>query len=179
MPTRRLSLTMPMPHIAALVIAGLACASDLRTRRIPNALTFGAAGAAIVFHLTAGGVDGGLASVGGLAIGMALMFAQYALGGMGAGDVKLFGALGAWLGPTDAIWLVLYTGVTGGVIAFVVAALHGYLGQACRNIWSLFAYWRLAGIRPMAEMTLDTSRGPRLAYATSILAGTVATLWLR
>ena len=170
---------MPTTHIAVLVIAGLACASDLRTRRIPNALTFGAAGAAIVFHLTTGGVDGAVASVGGCAIGIALMFAQYALGGMGAGDVKLLGALGAWLGPTDAIWLVLYTGVAGGVSALVVAALRGYLGQACRNIWVLLAYWRLAGVRPMAEMTLDTSRGPRLAYATSILAGTVVTLWLR
>ncbi len=168
-------LTVP---IATLVIAAFACLCDLRTRRIPNTLTFGAAGAAVVFHLFTGGVGGGALAVGGWFVGIALMFGLYALGGLGAGDVKLLGALGAWLGPVGAAWVVLYTGISGGVIALVVAAMHGYLTQACRNLWSLLAYWRLAGIRPMAELTLDTSRGPRLAYATSILAGTVATLWL-
>jgi prepilin peptidase CpaA len=124
-------------------------------------------------------VDGGLAGVAGWAVGIALMFGLYALGGMGAGDVKLLGALGAWLGPADAAWLVLYTGVAGGIMSLLVAAFYGYLGQACRNLWTLIAYWRLAGIRPLGELTLETATGPRLAYATSILAGTVATLWLR
>lgn len=169
---------MSMVPIAALVIAGSACVWDLRTRRIPNALTFGAAGAAVIFHLITGGFTGGALAIAGWFVGVALMFVLYALGGLGAGDVKLLGALGAWLGPIGAAWVVLYTGISGGIVALVVAAGHGYLKQACRNLWSLFAYWRLAGIRPMAELTLDTSRGPRLAYATSILAGTVVALWL-
>ena len=170
---------MTTAHIAALLVAGVACVSDLRTRRIPNVLTFGAAAAAVIFHVWTSGLDGGLASLGGLVVGAALMFVLYTLGGMGAGDVKLLAALGAWLGPTDAVWMVLYTGIAGGVIALIVAAAHGYLGQAYRNIRALLAYWHMAGIRPMAELTLDTSRGPRLAYATSILAGTVVTVWLR
>ena len=56
---------------------------------------------------------------------------------------------------------------------------HGYLPQALRNIWMLLVYWRVAGVRPMAELTLETGNGPRLAYAASILAGTAATLWFR
>ncbi len=170
---------MPMAHIAVLVTAGLACIADIRSRRIPNVLTFGAAAAGLVFHLATRGLDGGLASMGGWIVGVAVLFAPYALGGMGAGDVKLLGALGAWLGPADALWLALYTGVAGGAIALVWAAMHGYLLQAVRNIWALLIYWRLAGVRPMSELTLETGRGPRLAYATSILAGTVVTLWLR
>jgi prepilin peptidase CpaA len=172
-------MTMTTAQMVAVLVAGVACVSDLRTRRIPNALTFGAAGAAVLFHVWTGGLAGGLASVGGLVVGAGLMFVLFALGGMGAGDVKLLAALGAWLGPINAVWMVLYTGIAGGVIALVVAALHGYLGQACRNIRALLAYWHMAGIRPMAELTLDTGRGPRLAYATSILAGTVVTIWLR
>jgi prepilin peptidase CpaA len=172
-------MVMTTPHVAALVIAALACVWDLRTRRLPNVLTFGGAAAGMIFQLATRGMDGGLAGLTGWAVGVALMFGLYALGGMGAGDVKLLGALGAWLGPADAAWLVLYTGVAGGVLAVVVAALYGYLGQAFRNLWVLLAYWRVAGIRPMGELTLETASGPRLAYATSILAGTVATLWLR
>jgi len=170
---------MSFVQLAALVTAGVACAWDLRTRRIPNILTFGAAGAGLLFHLVVGGMSGGAESAAGWIVGVALMFALYALGGLGAGDVKLLGALGAWLGPVEVAWVVLFTGMAGGILALVVAATHGYLRQACRNLWSLLAYWRLAGIRPMAELTLDTSRGPRLAYATSILAGTVVALWLR
>jgi prepilin peptidase CpaA len=170
---------MALVHISVLVIAGLACVSDLRTRRIPNVLTFGAAVAGVLFHLATSGMDGGLASAGGWIVGIALLLVPFVLGSMGAGDVKLLGALGAWLGPADTVWLGLYTCVAGGVIALVVAAGHGYLRQAYRNIWLLLLYWRVSGVRPMAELTLESGSGPRLAYAAPILVGTVATLWLR
>ena len=170
---------MATVHISVLVIAAIACVSDLRTRRIPNVLTFGAAAVAMLFHLATRGVDGGIASVCGWLVGVAFLLVPFALGSMGAGDVKLLGALGAWLGPGDAVWLALYTGIAAGAIALVVAARHGYLRQAYRNIWLLLLYWRVSGIRPMAELTLESGSGPRLAYAAPILAGTVATLWLR
>ena len=170
---------MAMVHISVLVVAAIACVVDLRTRRIPNVLTFGAAAAAVCFHIATRGVDGGVASVSGLVVGVALLFVPFALGSMGAGDVKLLGALGAWLGPGDTVWLALYTGVAGGVFGLVVAARYGYLRQAYRNLWLLLLYWRVSGIRPMAELTLESGNGPRLAYAAPILAGTVATLWLR
>ncbi len=170
---------MATVHISVLVIAAIACVSDLRTRRIPNVLTFGAAAAALLFHLATRGVDGGVASVSGWVVGVAFLLVPFALGSMGAGDVKLLGALGAWLGPGDAVWLALYTGIAAGAIALVVAVRHGYLRQAYRNIWLLLLYWRVSGIRPMAELTLECGSGPRLAYAAPILAGTVATLWLR
>ena len=170
---------MSLIHFVVLGIAAVACVWDLRTRRIPNVLTFGAAACAILFHLATGGLQGGLASAGGWVVGVAVLFAPFALGGMGAGDVKLLGALGAWLGPSDALWLTLYTGTCGALVALVFAAIHGYLPQALRNIWLLLSYWRVMGLRPMAELTLHAGTGPRLAYAASILAGTVATLWLR
>ena len=170
---------MAINHIAVLLVAAIACVWDVRTRRIPNILTFGAAGAALLFQIATGGTDGAMSSAGGWLVGAGALFVAYALGGMGAGDVKLLAALGAWLGPREALWLALYTGVAGGLIALLWATVHGYLIQAVRNLWVLLGYWRLAGIRPMAELTLATGKGPRLAYATSILAGTVATVWLR
>jgi prepilin peptidase CpaA len=170
---------MTLAHGAVVLIAGIACAIDLRTRRIPNLLTLGAAAGGLVFSLATGGLAGGISAVAGLAVGVVLMFIPFALGGMGGGDVKLLGALGAWLGPADAVWLVIYTGIAGGLIALVVAGLTGYLGQAYRNILALVGYWGMVGVRPMAELTLETSRGPRLAYATAIFAGAVATTWLR
>jgi prepilin peptidase CpaA len=173
------ALPFATSHMIALCVAVTACVWDLRTRRIPNVLTLGAAAAAVAFHLVTGGMDAALAGIGGWCVGVALLFVPFALGAMGGGDVKLLGALGAWLGPGDAVWLALYTGIAGGVFALVVAALLGYLPQAMRNIWSLLMFWRVMGPRPMPSLTLESGRGPRVAYAAPILAGMVVTLWLR
>jgi len=170
---------MTIAHVAVLSVAALACACDLRTRRIPNALTFGAAAVALVFHVTTRGASGVATGVGGWLAGAAMLLAPYALGGMGAGDVKLLGALGAWLGPGDAFWVGIYTCIAGGAMALIVSLARGYLRQAWDNVWLLLAHWRVAGLRPLAQVTLEGSRGPRLAYAAPILLGTIVTLWLR
>src|SRR5207249_7377674 len=142
-------------------IAFLGGGTDVRTRRIPNVLTFGAAIAAFVFHLVWG--NGVLFFAEGWAVGAGVFIIPFALGGLGAGDVKLLAALGAWLGPYQAIWLALYTGVAGGVLAFFVAVFHGYLRQALSNVWLLLAHWSVSGIRPLHEISLEGSSGPRLA----------------
>jgi prepilin peptidase CpaA len=170
---------IPVTDVVVLAIALTACVTDLRSRRIPNLLTFGGAIAAVIFHTIVGGSAGLLAASGGWAAGLVLFLAPFALGGMGGGDLKLVAALGAWLGPEQAVWIVLYTGLAGGIMALVVAAARGYLRQALSNVWLLLAHWRAVGIRPLREVSLEGSHGPRLAYALPILAGTVLTIWLR
>jgi len=160
-----------------LLVAAVACAIDLRVRRIPNRLTFGAAAAGLLYHTMTGGASGLLAAASGWVIGGAIFFLPFALGGLGAGDIKLLAALGAWLGPSDTVWLSLFTGVAGGVLAVGVSLFHGYLREALRNVWMLLMHWRVAGIRPLPELTLEAQRGPKLAYGVAVLAGTVVTLW--
>jgi prepilin peptidase CpaA len=170
---------MSTVHIIVLAVAAVACVWDLRTRRIPNWLTFGAAGGGLLFHLITGGGAGLGHALGGWALGLALFFVLFALGGMGAGDVKLLAALGAWLGAGDIFWLTMYTCIAGGALAILVSLARGYLRQAFKNIWLLLMHWRVMGPRPLPELTLETGRGPRLAYALPILAGTMVTIWLQ
>ena len=89
-------------HIFVGLLLAIACIWDLRTRRIPNALTLPAAALALVFHLVSGGWSAAGTSLGGWLLGAALFFPMFALRGMGAGDVKLFAAAGAWLTSTNA-----------------------------------------------------------------------------
>jgi len=49
---------MSAVHLTSLAIAVVACVTDVRSRRIPNVLTFGSAAAALVFHVATGGVGG-------------------------------------------------------------------------------------------------------------------------
>jgi prepilin peptidase CpaA len=97
---------------------------------------------------------------------------------MGAGDVKLLGAVGAWLGPMGVLVAGLYSVLAGGVLALVVGAKHGYLGKAFSNLWALLGFWRTAGIQPLPGLTIEDSAGPRLAYGVAIAAGTLAAVWL-
>jgi prepilin peptidase CpaA len=166
-------------QVVALILGGVACVCDLRTRRIPNVLTFGGAALAIVYSLYATGVAGLVTSVGGWLMAAALFMPMFALGGMGAGDVKLAACLGAWLGPMAALFVALYSAIAGGVMAVCVALATGYFRQAWSNVWLLLAHWRVVGLRPLPELTLETSRGPRLPFALPIAAGALATIWLR
>jgi prepilin peptidase CpaA len=163
----------------AIAIALVAAASDLRTRKIPNLLTFGSAAVAVGLHAVVGGWTAAGAALAGWVLGLALFLPLFALGGMGAGDVKLLAALGACVGPLAVVWVALFTSVAGGLMALVVASYTGYLRKSFVNLYCLVMYWRLEGPRPVPEMTLSTHPGPRLAYAVPVLAGLVLTLWLR
>ena len=73
----------------------------------------------------------------------------------------------------------LATSIAGGVLGLAVALGYGYLRTAFSNLWMLLTHWRVAGVRPLPAVTLQSATGPRLAYAVPIAIGTVVTLWLR
>jgi prepilin peptidase CpaA len=160
----------------ALVTAAFAVFTDLRARRIPNALTLGSATAALAFHLVAGSP---LRALTGCAVGLCLFLPVYMLRGLGAGDVKLLAAIGAWVGPSLALWTGLYGAIAGGVLAIVVSFGAGYTRELFANLRLLFTHWRVVGMKPLDQVSLEGGRGPRLAYAIPIAVGVVSTLWLR
>ena len=174
-------MTWPPPaaHLGALAVVLTAVVYDLRSRRIPNALTVGAAVVAFAVNGALGGWSGLLLAVAGWTAGVVLFFPVFALGGMGAGDVKLLAATGAWLGPWGVLWTALYGAVAGGVMALAVSLARGYTTLAFRSLGNLLRTWIRSGVRPVEGVTLESSVGPRLPYALPIAAGVMATLWTR
>jgi prepilin peptidase CpaA len=172
-------MRMGVNEVAVLLVSSIACVWDLRTRHIPNLLTFGGAALAIADAIRVAGPGGLVTSVGGWLTGAALFMPMFVLGGMGAGDVKLAACIGAWLGPMPALFVAIYSAIAGGVMAVAVALYTGYFRQAVGNVWLLLAHWRVVGIRPLPELTLEGSRGPRLPFALPIAAGALAVLWFR
>jgi prepilin peptidase CpaA len=168
-----------LSRVAVMLIGACACVTDWRSRRIPNVLTLGAALAAFAVFGVLLGFKGLLTSVSGWLVGCLLFLPWFLLRGMGAGDVKLLAALGAWTGPALVVWVALYAAVAGGVLAVGVTLYTGYLRTMLRNVWNLLMFWRIAGVQPHPELTLATAAGPRLPYAFPITAGAVAALWLR
>ena len=162
-----------------VLIVVVACLSDIVTARVPNALTFTAAALALAFHAFAPQGGGVLVGMTGLLAGLAVFFPLFALGAMGAGDVKLMAAMGAWLGWKTIIFVALYASLAGGVLALIVALRRNYLRQALRNVRMLATYWWVEGVKPLPALTLESKHSVRFPYAVAIAAGLAVTLWQR
>jgi prepilin peptidase CpaA len=164
------------PVVFATVIAGasLAAAIDLRTRRVPNVLTAALAVAGLALAVTGVSTLSPGASLAGLALGAALMLPGHLLGGTGAGDVKLFAASGALVGPAHILAAFFYTAIAGGALAVAVAVhrrrLRRTLGSAARLVATG------GGHAAAIESPLEHNR---FAYAPAIAVGvTLAALGL-
>ncbi|MFC4102299.1 prepilin peptidase [Paenibacillus xanthanilyticus] len=103
--------------IGAAVVLACAFATDLRAMRIPNLLTVTAFAAGMTCQLLTAGWQGGQIALMGALAGFLPFFLLYLFKGIGAGDVKLFAALGAWLGAAAvlnvAMYAILYAGALG------------------------------------------------------------------
>jgi prepilin peptidase CpaA len=134
---------IPWILILPLLLAVTMAWRDLRTRRIPNCLTLGAALAGLGFRLGYYGWSGLTSGCVGLVLGFGLLICFYLMGGMGAGDVKALAALGAWLGPWPTFMLFLYMAMVGGLMAIGVLWWKGLLWSRIRQRWTILVNWAL------------------------------------
>src|SRR5215471_21315822 len=125
-------------EITLILLVSAAAWSDLRTRHIPNWITVSGAAAGLGLHVVYGGLSGAMQSLAGAALGLAIFFGLYAAGGMGAGDVKLFGAVGAFAGPQSLILIFVLTGLLGGIAGIGLALYRGRLQQTLERTRELF-----------------------------------------
>jgi len=166
-------------YCLAILIAAFACVTDLRSRRIPNRLVLTGLVLGLSMNLLFGGVPGlGWSLLGGLA-GLALFLPFFALGGMGAGDVKLLTCLGAILGPRDLMLVALVGALLGGVMALMVATASRRLSSTLKNCASLIAYWMTTGLKPSPAHQLDNPETLKIPYAVPVAAGTFVVLLSR
>lgn len=124
----------PLPIFGwAAAFLFLAVACDVRRHRIPNALTLPALLAALVASPWAGATSGPLEAALGAALGFALLVGPYALGGVGAGDVKALMALGAWIGPEVTLGTAAWAVIAGGAFGIVLLGLRRELDDFARR----------------------------------------------
>lgn len=103
--------------LASLWLAAL-CVADLRSRRLPNALTLGGAAVAIILRAAAGGWAGVMDSLEGGAICAALLLIPFLLHAAGGGDVKMLFAIGCFFGGRHALGALFYVSLAGLALAF-------------------------------------------------------------
>jgi prepilin peptidase CpaA len=99
--------------------AAIAVVTDVRERRIANALTLPLAVAGLAVGAVSGGLDGLIMALAGCLTGGLLFFIPVAKLGWGMGDLKLAAALGALGGPLFVLWMALYAMAAGGLFGVV------------------------------------------------------------
>jgi len=162
-----------------VIVAVLATITDLRSRRIPNWLTlpFLAAGLAVSGWLY--GWYGIGQSVAGAALGLLTFGLLFWLGGMGAGDVKLCAAIGAWIGPSQLVIALVLTGLAGGVMVICWAVFGGFLGELFQGTGDMVLGWAGRASEGETEKGIGKARGRKMAYAPAIAIGTLMSFFAR
>jgi prepilin peptidase CpaA len=136
---------------------------DLRTRRIPNRLTIAATILGVALGVARGGWHGAVISVAGVLTGLAVFLPLCLAGKLGAGDVKALGAVGAFIGPVQALLAALCTLLVGGIaggLALLSSRRHP------------------SSDRPIGQPVL-LARQRGVPYGTAIAGGTLLAILLR
>lgn len=153
-----------------IIILVIAVATDMLKGKIPNALTIPTMVFGLMYHVNIRGLDGFLFSFEGLLLGLGLLLLFYVSGMMGAGDVKLMGAVGSILGPEGVFKAFLLTAFSGGIYALIVMALYGQLISFMkRMVLSLKIFFLGGGLRLAPNEGMSY---PALRYGIAIAVGT-------
>jgi len=160
----------------------LAAATDICYHKIPNWLTFPAIIAGIIYHSFTAGIQGCLLSAAGVLLGMAFFLPFYLKGGTGAGDVKLMGAVGGFLGPVGVFYAFLFSSIAGGIYAVLLLLRHGLLKETFMRYWYMLSMF-LVQHTMLYIPPRDEAGMPVLRFGVSIAVGTISfvladTIWI-
>lgn len=115
-----------------LIVAAVIDGFELR---VPNLITFPFILSGWAYSGYAYGFEGLLWSLGGTLLGMSILMLFYMIGGMGAGDVKLMGGVGAWMYWTHTWYCIIGFAVTGAVLAIAMVILSGKWKHHYDQFW--------------------------------------------
>lgn len=158
-----------------LLLLGAAIVSDLRWRKIPNWLTGPSILAGLGLHTFMHHWTGFLFSVEGAALGLGLFLTMYLLGWMGAGDVKLYAAVGSILGPVQTISAAIIIAIVGGLLSLVILGFHQ--GWRRMGLWLCSHVQTMILAQSVRKLTPVQSTAPKVPYAVAIGLGTMVSYW--
>jgi len=160
--------------ILLVPLAGIIGYYDVRYRRIPNAFVLATLTGGLAINAIFGGLNGIAASFTGCFVGFALMFLLHIFGAMGAGDVKLFAAIGAVTGSALVIPTFIVVIITGGVLALVSVVRMGAVKTTMNRVLQIFI-----GMLPgwqMPKFAVPTDRTHTIPYGVAITMGSIISM---
>ncbi|WP_263356068.1 A24 family peptidase [Acidicapsa ligni] len=164
---------------AGFICAVIAAIYDLAVRRIPNYLTGAGLVVGLIIHFSLDGWRGALTSGSAALIAGVIFFIFFMAGGMGGGDVKLMAAVACLSGLQNLAYLLILTSLAGGVMAVLMALMHGSLKHTIGNVFSLANHHLHKGLAPHPNLNVDNNSTLRLPYGVAIAVGSFLTFYLQ
>jgi prepilin peptidase CpaA len=168
-------MSIDLTEIFLLLVLGMAIASDLRWRTIPNWLTGPSILVGLGLHTVMNQLTGLVFSLEGAALGLGLFVILYVCGWMGAGDVKLYAAVGSFLGPAQTISAAVVIALVGGLIALVTLGFQQGWRRMGLCLWSYIQAMVLT--RSVQRLIPVPGAAPKVPYAVAIGLGTIGSYW--
>ena len=154
------------------LLAAAAGWSDWRFRRIPNWLTVPGLLLGVAVNTLVWGWPGARASLLGAVLGLALLLPFVMVRSLGAGDWKLVGALGAFLGPQHLITVLLGAILVAGVMAVVVVIGHKRVRQTMRNLGRMLAAFFTLHL-PGPDLSLDNPEALKVPFGVAVAVAVI------
>jgi prepilin peptidase CpaA len=154
-------------RILPAVLALAAGITDWRSRRIPNWLTMPALVIGVAVNAWLRGWAGAKDSLLGAGLGLLLLLPFVLLRSLGAGDWKLVGALGAFLGPGNLITVLFATVLVAGLMALLLVIWKGRLLHTLKNIGRLLGALFSFHL-PGQELTLDDPKSAKVPFGVAV-----------
>jgi len=144
--------------------------------KIPNVATVIMAFTGFTLNYLNADLNGFAFSLMGMLLGSGLLLVPYSMRGMGAGDVKAMGALGALLGPAVIFQVFLYTALAGGGLAVLYYLFAGQL-TARLNAWRMAFFTFMATKDRNILKPVPVGKRIKFPYAAAIALGYCAFLY--
>jgi prepilin peptidase CpaA len=163
------------------LLAVIAGTTDWRSRRIPNWLTVPALALGIAVNTGLRGWAGARDSLLGAGLGLLLLLPFVLVRSLGAGDWKLVGALGAFLGPQNLLTVLFATALIAGLMAVLLVIWRKRMLHTLKNMGRLLA--SLLSFRiPGQELTLDDPHAAKVPFGIAVAIAVIVytarqTLW--
>ena len=151
----------------------LAACVDLRTHKIPNWLTLPAFLLGLGIRTIFSGWSGAKASLEGVGLALILLLPLVLLRALGAGDWKLMGAVGAFLGPILFLFVLLGSIFVSGLMAMVEMTRTRRVRETFHNLWVLVRGFISFGLRVHPEISLDNPKLLKLPFGVAVALSTV------
>lgn len=155
--------------VVAAVIDGLKL-------KVPNWITFPLILSGWLFSYATFGIGGLGWSLAGTAVGLGLLLPAYAIGGMGAGDVKLLAGVGAWVWPAVTLYAFCVSALVGGVIAVGMVLYRKAWNKHHSQFWMIWN--EVVSVRDPEQLSAIAAERKSsmllLPYGIPIALGTIA-----
>jgi prepilin peptidase CpaA len=156
-----------------LLLTCLAAVWDWRSRKIPNWLTVSGVVAGITLHSVLAGWHGALFALAGMGLAFAMLLPLVYLRALGAGDWKLMGAVGAFLGWRLFLIVLLGSIFVAGAMAVAQTLRASRVTETLKNLWTLVKGFASFGLVKNPNISLDNPGLLKLPFGVAVAAATI------